>query len=281
VGTTQNSINDAILDGNENGEKKYYVKSELLSSKTLAAQLYYDDFVNGQVDAMYYVGDEIMRSTYPNYIGGTNQKNPAHIVEVYGAMSIAHFDNIAFSAHSNTQYANLIFKSNEANVINADNAELRKALIRLWMYKRFYMQYLPKNYLTRYPNPTILQNLNYNNDYYAITDANSFPKNMKDFLNVYETWAKELEDNELHIRRYSFVDAYLSTTDEKMHEGFDEMKPNEKKKRFGIGGGTVDTDFGTIWGLKYDAADTNSDINCRLTKYATQAIDDIINNKMH
>lgn len=281
VGTKQNNIDNAILDGNENGEKKYYVKSELFSSKTLAAQLYYDDFVNGQVDAMYYVGDEIMRSTYPNFIGGINQKNPAHIVEVYGALSIAHFDNIAFNGHTDTQYANLIFKSIEANVTNTDNTELRKALIRLWMYKRIYLQYLPDNYLTRNPLPTILQNLNYNNDYYTITDENSFPRNMRDFLYAYEEWAKELGDSELHVRKYSFVDVNLSTTDEKIHEGFEELKPNERRKFFGMGGGTVDTDFGTIWNNQYNPTETNSDINCRLTKYTAQAIDEVINTKMH
>jgi hypothetical protein len=281
VETTQNNINDAILDGDENGERNYYVKSELFNSKTLAAQLYYDDFVNGQVDAMYYVGDEMMRSTYPNYIGGTNQKNPAHIVEVYGALSIAHFDNIAFNAHTNTQYADLIFRSAEANVINANNTELRKALIRLWMYKRFYLQYLPDNYLTRNPRPTILQNLNYENKDYATNDANSFPKNMKDFLHAYEEWAKELNNSELHERKYSFVDANLSPTDEKIHEGFDELKPNEKTRILGIDRGTVDTDFGTIWNDHYNPTDTNSDVNCRLTKYATQAIEKIINTKMH
>ena len=281
VGEIQNDVDIAELNRTDaNDEKVYTVDSTLFDSKTLAAQLYYDNFVNGAVNAMYYAGDKTMRSTYPNYIGGNNQKNPAHIAEALGALSIVHFDNHDFSTATDTLFADLIFNDNTSPLPN-DNNELRDSLIRLWMYRRFYLQYLPE-YLKRNPLPAILsksKGMNYSQNNYEIAQQDRFPKNMKDFLSSYEKWVKDLADSSVHSRKFEIVDTALNPNDEMMHGGFVGKQPITEKTFLG-NIRDVETDFGAILGKKYQATDTISDIDSRLTKYATQAIDEIINTKM-
>jgi len=280
VGEMQNDVDIAELNRTDvNMEKVYNVDSSLFDSKTLAAQLYYDNFVNGAVNAMYYAGDKNMRSTYPNYIGGNNQKNPAHIAEMLGALSITHFDNHDFSTATGTQFADLVF-NDDTSPLHNDNNELRDSLVRLWMYRRFYLQYLPK-YLKRDPLPAILnykKGLNYSKNNYEVAQQDKFPKNMKDFLYAYENWVKDLSDG-VHTRKFEIVDTALNPEDEMMHSGFVGKVPITERPFFRPER-DVETDFGTKLGNKYQSTDTNSNIDGRLTKYATLAIDEIINTKM-
>lgn len=60
--------------------------------KTKAALLHYRKNVDSQINAIYALGDDQMKP-YPNHEGGSKQENPAHIVEMIGAMNIVHFIN--------------------------------------------------------------------------------------------------------------------------------------------------------------------------------------------
>lgn len=68
------------------------VDSSTFFSKTKSALAYYDRNIsgNGSVDALYYIGDN-MPASYKNHDGGTEQKNDAHMVELYAALSILKF----------------------------------------------------------------------------------------------------------------------------------------------------------------------------------------------
>ncbi|WP_320908842.1 MULTISPECIES: hypothetical protein [Bacteroides] len=67
------------------------INSGTFNSKTKAALSFYEaSNLNGLVDAMYYIGDDIV-SQLENEEGGTSQKNNAHIVELIGALGLVDY----------------------------------------------------------------------------------------------------------------------------------------------------------------------------------------------
>ena len=68
------------------------VDSSTFYSKTKSALAYYDRNITGNnsVNALYYIGDS-MPATYKNHDGGSEQRNNAHMVELFAALSILKF----------------------------------------------------------------------------------------------------------------------------------------------------------------------------------------------
>jgi hypothetical protein len=276
-------IGNEILDAEDNnGKKVYSVDSALFDSKTFAAQLYYDNYIDGDIDVMYYVGDEKTKSIYPNFMGGEYQNNPAHVVELLGALSITHFDNQELKKDNgkNAQYADLILRTDSSTLTAGDNTILRNALIRLWMFRRFFINYLPNIYLKN--NPPVLQQINYTENNYTENGEDTFSVNMKAFLETYKQWAEDLEDSKVHNRKFKFADTKLNPEDELIHIGFEGYAPITRRKFF-FYKRIVQSDFlGSLNRIAFkDTTADNSDVHSRLTYYAAQVIDNIINNIMH
>ena len=68
------------------------VDSSTFYSKTKSALAYYDRNITGNnsVDALYYIGDS-KPASYKNHDGGSEQRNDAHMVELFAALSILKF----------------------------------------------------------------------------------------------------------------------------------------------------------------------------------------------
>jgi len=285
VGDKSNVIGNATLDAeDENGEKIYKIDSSQFNSKTFAAQLYYDNWIDGDIDAMYYVGDEVHKSTYPNNMGGEEQNNPAHVVEMKAALCIFHFDNESFdkknkndNAKNKARYAKEIFTHDHTLITPFSNKELRNSLVRMWMFYRFYNFYLPE-YLENSTHP-IFQNTGYHENNYKENSNDSFAYNIKAFLEQFKNWTKQLEDKVFHPRTFEYVDSSAPTPEdgEHIHFYFKDFSP--KKEGF-FTKTPVDSNF---LGLLNDASKNQpdqTDVNTLLMRYVSQAIDDIINNKM-
>jgi len=289
VSDQSNNIGNTVLDSEDNnGKKKYSVDSALFDSKTFAAQLYYDNYIDGDIDAMYYVGDEKAKSIYPNYMGGENQNNPAHVVELLGALSISHFDNQKIEKETSkdgstkdAKYSDMILRSDSSTLTAGANGELRNALIRLWMFRRFFMNYLPNIYLGN--NPPVLQQINYSENDYTESGKETFSVNMKAILESCKKWAEDLENKQFHNRIFEFTDIKLNPGDEFIHTGFKDYKPKQTGSFLGIGKKMMPSHLLKSLNemtLKNNVT-SNSDVHSRLTHFAALAIDDIINNKMH
>ena len=77
----------------EKDDENGTVKSNLFNSKTRAALSFYESSdVNQKIDSIYYVGDN-ERTKTPYNLGGDQQKNKSHIVDLIGALSVLHFFN--------------------------------------------------------------------------------------------------------------------------------------------------------------------------------------------
>jgi hypothetical protein len=292
VGDSSLRVGNEILDKEErDGNKRYKIDSALFDTKTFAAQLYYDNYIDGDIDIMYYVGDKKYKSLYPNHLGGKHQNNPAHIVEVYGALSIAHFDNqklekIANKDGSNkgAQYADSILDSDDKTLTSGENEDLRNSLIRLWMFRRFFMDYLPNIYLKS--NPPVLQQIGYTYNNYSENGSKDFSVNMKSFLDEYKIWAEQLEgksqpDYEFrHDRIFKFVEINENPIDELIHDHFVGYEP-KKAKRFLGGINKIQSNFlGSLNAVALDDNTTATNVNTKLVRFAAQIIDNIINTNM-
>lgn len=67
------------------------VRSGLFDSKTRAALSFYEaSHVNEMIDSIYYIGDK-ERTKMKYHLGGEEQQNESHIVDLIGAMSVLHF----------------------------------------------------------------------------------------------------------------------------------------------------------------------------------------------
>lgn len=77
----------------DKNDEKGAVKSNLFDSKTRAALSFYESSeVNKKIDSIYYIGDNERTKTQYN-LGGENQKNKSHLVDLIGALSVLHFFN--------------------------------------------------------------------------------------------------------------------------------------------------------------------------------------------
>ena len=81
------------LNQDENSE----VDSATFISKSKSALAYYEKNVsaNGQVNAIYYLADDVT-GTYENHEGGADQQNQAHLIEFMSASAIVDFCNNSF-----------------------------------------------------------------------------------------------------------------------------------------------------------------------------------------
>lgn len=70
------------------------IDSSTFISKTKSALAYYEDNIskNNQINALYYLGDDV-QNTYENNEGGVDQKNDAHLIEFLAATAIVDFSN--------------------------------------------------------------------------------------------------------------------------------------------------------------------------------------------
>ena len=97
---------------NSSNDKEISIKSNIFNSKTKAALNYYErSGLNAQINSIYYVGDKVQTKVEP-HLGNEEQKNNAHIVELIGAMSVAHFITSAQNGNHRLKY-----KFNAANDI--------------------------------------------------------------------------------------------------------------------------------------------------------------------
>lgn len=89
---------------NSSNDGEISIKSNIFNSKTKAALNYYErSGLNAQINSIYYVGDKVQTKVEP-HLGNKEQKNNAHIVELIGAMSVAHFITSAQNGNQRSKY---------------------------------------------------------------------------------------------------------------------------------------------------------------------------------
>lgn len=168
------------------------IDSSTFISKTKSALAYYENNIskNGQINALYYLADDIT-NTYENHEGGKSQRNDAHLIEFLAASAIVDFSN---KEHPVTTHKELGLRDISGSVtFNSLHEELSHWL-RLPLTQFTLMANCFKNQYD-YVTSTGLQANNksgfaehglYNNQFFSY---------FKKMTENYREWLKEMKDN--------------------------------------------------------------------------------------
>lgn len=210
------------LKQNPNSE----IDSTTFISKTKSALAYYDKNISGNnsIDALYYVADDI-NNAYDNFVGGVNQKNDAHLVELISALAIVDFVNnvknrLNPTIHKEFGIKNLQNGSNDVILSDFEKgteAIIKDSLIRMFLFTKYNKNCLKKQY--KHQPWAIDRKLD--KDFFD----GSFYKNIEMFQNDFFTWLEELSSNKRKLTMFELGDDC---------ELFNSVKKYSPKKSFGF-----------------------------------------------
>lgn len=201
-----------------NGGSK--IQADSFVTKTKAALNYYEKNVTGNntLNDMYYLGDDFSGYSYDNCDGGDGQINDAHIIELLAALSIIDFDGKQFSSSITTHFHEFGLKESPGkSVIFSDFGIATKNKIQ----KPLTMMVLLNSYLNNRDLEHRLRQ-SWAKDRSAILGesffSSEFFQNYANFKHCFETWLKELADNQLSF------DPFNSDEDLKTSDGLTKVK---------------------------------------------------------
>lgn len=168
------------------------IDSSTFISKTKSALAYYENNIskNGQINALYYLADDIT-NTYDNHEGGTSQRNDAHLIEFLAASAIVDFSN---KEHPVITHKELGLRDISGSVtFNSLHEELSHWL-RLPLTQFTLMANCFKNQYD-YVTSTRLQANNKSGFVEHGLYNNQFFSYFKKMTENYREWLKEMKDN--------------------------------------------------------------------------------------
>lgn len=180
------------------------IASDSFISKTRSALAYYDKNLGGEVDTLYYIGDnQTAHHSYENNEGGVKQQNNAHLIEMLSAMAILDFvasDVTHTSGQTiykefgleNEKVENVIFRDFDGR----SKQLIRKPLIQTMLVAN-YLQHVPVKVrcAQQWSKTYKLDVPFFNSDF--ITQLSSY---LHDFVG----WLHEMEDNQLSFTPFSW-----------------------------------------------------------------------------
>lgn len=176
------------LEANDESE----IDSSTFISKAKSALSYYENNIsrNGQINAMYYLADDVT-NTYENHEGGTSQQNDAHLIEFLASSAIVDFSN---KEHLNTIHKELGIKDTSGSVsFNSFHDELKRWL-RLPLTQFVLMTNCFKNQYDYVTSTRLQANNKANFVEHGLYDSQYFG-NLKKFTENYNDWLKEMKNN--------------------------------------------------------------------------------------
>jgi hypothetical protein len=197
------------------------VDSSTFISKAKSALAYYEDNIAGQIEALYFVADDIYNN-YENVDGGENQKNDAHLIELLSASSIVDFSN---KEHKIGDTKNFEFglKDSVSEEVSFNDfydtfqSDVLKPMIQLVLFSNCF-----KSQKSFIKSGTL--NANRRIDNYKDFYNSPFVKDLESFLcNEFLGWLGEMNRNIRHLHLCEF---------DKSLEPFDVIKGIHSKKLF-------------------------------------------------
>lgn len=188
------------------------INSDTFVAKTKAALMAYNrgNSVNRQADSIYYVGDDKSSIAFPNFEGGREQRNPAHLVELISAICAMHFLRTDFAARGFGDKASffeswMYFKDHGAGYEEAEDKEKEKLVVKITpddfpdelmkdyiepIFKlALFNQFCKNRFLGRGEgerNEVWLRNT-------SLKDNSEFRQNLREFIDAFERWITELK----------------------------------------------------------------------------------------
>ena len=169
------------------------IDSSTFISKTRSALAYYEQNIsgNGQINALYYLGDDIT-NIYDNVEGGTGQMNQAHMMEFFAATAIVDFCNTS-TGSATTVHKELGLKKAGAAVSFADLNDNLTTMLRTPLTQLVLLSNALDEKMEWVSSVNVAANkvLGLNADFYR----SQFVRNLQKFAKDYKDWLKELKEN--------------------------------------------------------------------------------------
>lgn len=169
------------------------IDSSTFITKTKSALAYYEDNIskNGQINALYYLGDDGIQNTYENHEGGVDQRNSAHLIEFLAATAIVDFSNGEFPTTVNKEFGikedvntvSFTFFGDEVN--NMVRCPLTQFVLMSNCFKHIWSTISTKNLAA---NGKVSE---FNEDFFR----SPFMSDIKNFQENFLDWLKELKAN--------------------------------------------------------------------------------------
>lgn len=169
------------------------IDSSTFISKTKSALAYYEDNIskNNQINALYYLGDDV-QNTYENNEGGVEQKNDAHLIEFLAATAIIDFSKGAYPVTVNKE---LGIKDDEGDAVSFTSFyDDIVGMVRRPMTQFVLMANCFRNNWKTISTNELAANgkvSGFNDDLYR----SQFVNNLKEFLSRYLGWLTEMKGN--------------------------------------------------------------------------------------
>ena len=168
------------------------IDSSTFISKTKSALAYYEDNIskNGQINALYYLGDD-GKNTYQNHEGGVEQKNDAHLIEFLAATAVVDFSNSEFPVTVNKELG----IKDDTNVLSFTSFyDEVTSMVRCPLTQFVLMSNCFKQIWNTISTSDLAANgkvSDFTEDFYR----SQFVRNLKEFQDSFLGWIKELKYN--------------------------------------------------------------------------------------
>ena len=183
------------------------IESDTFVSKTKAALAYYDKNIGGDIDTLYYIGDNgSSHKAYENHEGGDEQKNKAHLIEMLSALAVVDFVN-GPERNGNTIYKEFGLASEEVqNVIFGDFAPETNRVIRKPLTQfMFFTHYLSKMNVANYLKQQWSRVYGLDKNFFD----SDFISDIRYMQDEYVTWLKEMESNRIGFAPFAWSNEAL------------------------------------------------------------------------
>jgi len=208
--TDENIPNHALINNAEigavtvlpyfmvNQDEESEVDSATFISKTKSALAYYEKNVcaNGQVNAMYYLADNIA-GKYENHEGGAAQQNNAHLIELMSATAIVDFCNNSFEQHATIHKELGINDLGTSEVSFVSFGDDLKSMFRLPLTQ---FTLMANCFAEKFDN---VQSLNFAHEFPDGFFRGEFMNRLKQITEKYRQWLDEMKDNNRSLNLFN------------------------------------------------------------------------------
>ena len=178
------------------------IESDTFISKAKAALAYYDKNIGHNINTLYYIGDNsAAQKSYDNKEGGDEQMNKAHLIEMLSALSVIDFANAQTHAGGPIYKEFGLASGDVENVIFSDFTpgtigQIRKPMTQMMLFTH----YLKKMSIDKILGQQWSKDYGLDRNFFA----SDFANNLRYIQNDYETWLKEMGDNQVGFAPFTW-----------------------------------------------------------------------------
>lgn len=187
-------------------EEKSCINSTTFSSKAKSALAYYEDniYKNGQIDHLYFIGDDMVSDPYDNNEGGSDQRNDAHLIEMMAATAIVDFSKVDGEHRPQKPCSKELALEDNNDDMNTITFKNFGEQLKGMLYQPMIEFALMANVFYYHYDDVKSSTLDANkNGEFSDIFSTDFMSELRDFLNKYREWLSEMENNKRKLKLFN------------------------------------------------------------------------------